>query len=273
MAPIRKNAADWTPEAVARFWGWYASQPQLHNQYFSRQVGAGVVEVLALTGALRGKVLDYGCGPGYLLEYLLKQPGINCRGCDFSAEAVTQTAAKFDGRSNWGGATHIKALPAPYPDGEFDVVTCLETIEHLNDEQLEAVLKEMHRLAKPGGMVFFTTPHAENLDLAQAYCPFCDSQFHNVQHLRSFTIEDLRKTLGGAGFEVVYCGNLDFHDFMPRKRTRIKDWSLRVLGRGIKGLFCALGDAFSHKAFPGVPRFARRTGKGPHLCAVARRSA
>lgn len=272
MAPMQKNAADWTPEAVARFWGWYASQPHLHSQYFSRQVGAGVVEVLALTGALRGKVLDYGCGPGYLLEHLLKRPGINCRSCDFSMEAVNQTTAKFNGRPNWGGATHIKALPAPFPDGEFDVVTCLETIEHLNDEQLAGVLKEMRRLAKPGGMVFFTTPHDENLALAQAYCPFCDSQFHNVQHLRSFTTDGLRKTLVEAGFEIVFCGNLDFHDFLPGKRIRIKDWSLRVFGRGIKSLFRTLGDTFSGKLFPTLPKFARRTGKGPHLCAVVRRT-
>lgn len=270
MPPIPKTAEHWTPEIIGRFWAWYASQPHLHEQYFSRRVGSGVVEVLRLTGALRGRVLDYGCGPGYLLGHLLKQPGVTCCGCDFSAEAVSQVDAKFAGRSNWSGAIRIQSLPTPYSDAEFDVVTCVETIEHLPDDQIADVLKELKRLVKNDGLVLFTTPHDEMLELSQVYCPFCEAQFHNVQHLRAFSIDSLRQTLADAGFDVVFCGNLNFVDFMRRRRTRFKDWSLRELRNAVRRGLWAIHDRLNDKPFPARPTFVRRTGNGPHLCALVR---
>lgn len=50
----------------------------------------------------------------------------------------------------------LEALPLPFEDGEFDVATCVEVIEHLPRESGEALLGELERVAR---RVVVTTPN------------------------------------------------------------------------------------------------------------------
>ena len=49
-----------------------------------------------------------------------------------------------------------QAEPLPFPDNSFDLVTCLETVEHV--EQPERLLAEALRILVPGGLIYVTTP-------------------------------------------------------------------------------------------------------------------
>jgi 2-polyprenyl-3-methyl-5-hydroxy-6-metoxy-1,4-benzoquinol methylase len=51
-----------------------------------------------------------------------------------------------------------------WPDGSMDAITCMQLVEHLHD--LSSLLKETVRLLKPGGRVFFETPHPKTLSLS-----------------------------------------------------------------------------------------------------------
>ena len=52
----------------------------------------------------------------------------------------------------------------PYEDGEFDICLCCEILEHLAHDPSH-MLREIHRILKPGGLVILTTPNAVRLDV------------------------------------------------------------------------------------------------------------
>jgi SAM-dependent methyltransferase len=55
----------------------------------------------------------------------------------------------------------LNAGKLPYSDGRFCLVTCAETIEHL--EQTRSLLREIYRVLEPGGLAVITTPNTLNL--------------------------------------------------------------------------------------------------------------
>lgn len=268
----RKTAHDWKPENVRRLWTYWNSRPHLRAENFSYQVGRGVVNFLDSTGRLKGKALDYGCGLGFLLEHMLGR-GLVCSGIEFSQESIDLVNEKFRSDPNWAGAQLVNELPAPFPPAEFDVITCTETLEHLSDELLPAVVSEIHRLLKPGGVALFTTPNDEDLEQAMAYCPFCEAEFHKVQHQRSFTHNSMTRLLESEGFEVLFCRNVNFAEFQNNVSLRAYDQiSIQLLRQWLAGRKDRYLDRISPRQFPDSRDFKRRAMPGPHLAAVVTRS-
>lgn len=107
--------------------------------------------------ALRGKsVLDVGCGGGILAESMAAK-ALRVTGIDLAAKplgvarlhALETGVANLDYRQI---ATEALAAEAP---GSFDVVTCMEMLEHVPEPS--AVVQACASLVKPGGWVFFST--------------------------------------------------------------------------------------------------------------------
>jgi 2-polyprenyl-3-methyl-5-hydroxy-6-metoxy-1,4-benzoquinol methylase len=84
----KKTETDWTHEHIQKFWDWYSSNPYMQSRYFTYQCRTGIVAFLEATGKLEGKILDYGCGVGYLLEGLLDKD-LECYGVDFSQYSIS----------------------------------------------------------------------------------------------------------------------------------------------------------------------------------------
>lgn len=272
---MRKSNDDWTPEVIARLWDHHAEQDQ--KTYFSFQSGRGITHFLEMTGHLKGEVLDYGCGPGFLLDHLLAK-GLSCTAIEFSADSVEFVNRRFSGLPNWKSASLVSGLPSPLLAQSFDVITCVEVVEHLSDELLKPVLNELHRLVKPGGIVLITTPNEERLDENLSYCPFCDSEFHRYGHLRTFNATSLQQLLSECGLETSFCQGIAFpafqndpaHDrFVPL--PGIVDWSPRLLYRRVASLATRWQDVRNPRTFPQSKEFKRRAVRGPHLCVVAHR--
>ena len=218
----RVNA--WTPEAITRFWQYYGSRPE--SAYFSEQFGPAIVELLSASGVSlpTSKVLDYGCGIGHLAEHLLRT-GANVAGLEPSPESVGRVNDKLKSYAGWLGAVPELSDAISGGFGNFDVVTCVEVVEHLDDITLDKALLEIFGLLKPGGLALFTTPNSEHLESNFIFCPFCDSVFHQVQHMRSFDATSLCEAMTKAGFVVEFCRGVNLLLLTPGIRSKLPEQS------------------------------------------------
>ena len=102
------------------------------------------------------QVLDVGCGGGILAEAMGRQ-GAEVLGIDLATKSlkVAQLHALESGLANVSyREVAVEALAAERP-ASFDVVTCMEMLEHVPDPA--SVVKACAELVKPGGWVFFST--------------------------------------------------------------------------------------------------------------------
>ena len=105
---------------------------------------------------LAGKsVVDVGCGGGILTESMAAR-GADALGIDLSTKPlrVAQLHAMEAGLAVHYREVSAEALAAEAP-GSFDVVTCMEMLEHVPDPA--SVVRACAALVKPGGWVFFST--------------------------------------------------------------------------------------------------------------------
>lgn len=257
----------WDEEKVKRFWDYNAKAEAGIEKYFSRQVGPGVVSFLRALLPLEGRILDYGCGPGFLVECLL-DAGIPCEAIDMSRQSVDVVNRRLAGRWGWGGARLFSGGKLPYDNGTFNVVICLETIEHVLPQHMNALLSELRRCISPEtGRLFFTTPNSEDLKKSEVFCTECGCVFHPRQHLRSFTAESLAAMMAEHGFRTVYCDGTDFGAFQRKVRLprSVLDWNgrwaIHIIGRVLQGLAKCAGWGRQIDSY----RLRRRVGDGPHL--------
>lgn len=97
-----------------------------------------------LSDADPGRVLDAGCGEGFVIDYLRKQnPSIQFTGVDTRAEAITYARSMLDDDVRLRVGSIYKL---PFSDNSFDAVLCNEVLEHL-DDPLRA-LDEMKRVTR-----------------------------------------------------------------------------------------------------------------------------
>lgn len=101
------------------------------------------------------KVIDVGCGGGILAESMTKK-GADVTGIDLSDKALK--VADLHSLES-GLSIRYKSISAEemaeQEAGQYDVVTCMEMLEHVPDPG--SVINACTKLAKPGGLVFFST--------------------------------------------------------------------------------------------------------------------
>lgn len=101
------------------------------------------------------KVLDVGCGGGILSESMaLRGAQVTAIDMGEAPLAVARLHQLESGVQVDYRQSTAEALAAELP-GQFDVVTCLEMLEHVPDPA--SVINACQRLVKPGGQVFFST--------------------------------------------------------------------------------------------------------------------
>jgi 2-polyprenyl-6-hydroxyphenyl methylase/3-demethylubiquinone-9 3-methyltransferase len=138
-------------EAIAAEWwdprGRFKPLHQINPvrlDYIARQTDLG-----------KARVLDVGCGGGLLAEGMAAR-GADVTGIDRSGKALGVARA----HAQQGGiAVHYEASDAETwaetHAGDYDVVTCLEVLEHVPD--VEATVAACAGMLKPGGLFFFAT--------------------------------------------------------------------------------------------------------------------
>lgn len=108
-----------------------------------------------LAGLAGKRVLDVGCGGGILAESMAAK-GAEVTGIDLSEKALSVARLHLFESGIEVNYRHVSAeqMAADHA-GEFDVVTCMEMLEHVPDPA--SVVAASARLVKPGGQVFFST--------------------------------------------------------------------------------------------------------------------
>jgi SAM-dependent methyltransferase len=104
------------------------------------------------------KCLDYGCGGGEVVG-LARKEGLDFSGCDLYYEGGDLSDRVAPELVDGGFVRRMTTDRIPWDDATFDVVVSNQVIEHVPD--LERVLKELHRVLKPGGIVISLFPHRE----------------------------------------------------------------------------------------------------------------
>lgn len=112
-----------------------------------------VTKMKYVTGLLQkipsgAKILDAGCGQGLLVEELRKK-GYDARGID--AFYGSEYVHKGD------------LLQNSFPDNTFDVIFCLDVIEHFPLVEQEKLIQELTRILKPSGKIIWSIPNQAHL--------------------------------------------------------------------------------------------------------------
>ncbi|MBD2256941.1 bifunctional 2-polyprenyl-6-hydroxyphenol methylase/3-demethylubiquinol 3-O-methyltransferase UbiG [Pseudanabaena sp. FACHB-2040] len=100
------------------------------------------------------KVLDVGCGGGFTCEFLATR-GAVVSGIDQSQNLIDQAQQHAAVNQLPIDYRHGYGEELPYTDRTFDVVVCVDVLEHVAD--LQQTVSEIHRVLKPGGFFCFDT--------------------------------------------------------------------------------------------------------------------
>jgi SAM-dependent methyltransferase len=231
MMPDAAYGADYYRGAARSSYADYAAQQQVVEGYW-----LPLVERYrrGLGGRDAGRFLDVGCAYGFLVD-AYRRRGWSAEGCDVSEYAIGEgVRRRIEG-------LRAGLLPAlDYPAGAFDLVTCIDVIEHLTGDVYAAYRAEFRRLLAPGGVLFVATPNA--LDCS-GYNVFSDDWVeHDVTHINYRSVAELSQDF--AGYERVLTHGVTptrgmFTSYrpvprMPRKLNGLARWAAwRLLGNDL----------------------------------------
>jgi glycosyltransferase involved in cell wall biosynthesis/SAM-dependent methyltransferase len=158
VKPGRDNKSAWNPGQLTRitagfydetyYWDYsgggvpYSRSEKYWVEFFSR-VAESIVETLHPR-----RVLDAGCAIGLLVE-ALRERGVDARGVDISAWAIEQVPDHLRQFCRIGSITDEI-------DGDYDLITCVEVLEHLPPSLAEAAVANLCQHAQ--AVLFSSTP-------------------------------------------------------------------------------------------------------------------
>ena len=178
------------------------------------------------TRGARGTVVDLGCGSGRLLAHL----------GDLASRYVGVDAVRYEGFPATAEflACDLESGTVPLPSGAADIAVAVETIEHL--ENPRALVRELTRLARPGGWIVVTTPNQLSaLSLATLAIKHRFSAFQDVSypaHRTALLEVDLRRIARECALTDVSC-EFSLQGRIPLTPWRWPRWVSRAFPRAL----------------------------------------
>src|SRR3954471_15781737 len=170
-----------------------------HWWYIGRRriIGSFAKEICDQVKGRRARILDVGCGTGANLVRLSEFG--DAEGVDISPDALSFCQERGLNKVKLGAAEEL-----PYEDGEFDLVTALDVVEHLDDDV--AGLREMRRVLRPGGRVLLFVP---------TFMFLWGVQDEVSNHRRRYRMPELERAVAEAGFAVERTTYANITFFLP----------------------------------------------------------
>ncbi|MBU0669077.1 MAG: bifunctional 2-polyprenyl-6-hydroxyphenol methylase/3-demethylubiquinol 3-O-methyltransferase UbiG, partial [Alphaproteobacteria bacterium] len=207
-ATIRPEEAAHFGRLAADWWNPTGSSAMLHrlNPVRLRFIREGIDlhwggDITARQPLAGKSALDVGCGAGLLCEPLARL-GAEVTGVDAAPENVRAAALHAD-----GAGLDIRYLSGELAEldlGQFDLVTCLEVLEHVADKN--AFIVELASTLAPGGLLVVSTPNRtpQSRLLLVEGAELLGMVPRGTHHWEDFiTPEELEPLLRAAGLEVV----------------------------------------------------------------------
>ncbi len=142
-----------------------------------------------------GRILDIGCGS---FPYFLAHTSFE------EKFAIDQLPPATEGNGIHWHTLNLNDDPRlPFKESYMDVITMLAVAEHLDPDSLAQLLKEAHRILKPGGLIIVTTPSSwsDGLLHLMARLNLVSAEEIN-EHVFAYTLPLLGWYFGRAGFEM-----------------------------------------------------------------------
>jgi len=227
-----------------------------------------------LPGDRPSRVLELGAMPYYFSALLVDRfnnvtlEGINVRGSVWPEEATESEQARTV-RVGFGGnpegvplPIHVLNLerdPFPFPPETFDLVLCMEVLEHLVHSPTH-MLAEAHRVLRPGGRLFISTPNAVDMRRTLAIVlnrsfgsPYSGYSIYG-RHNREFTLREVQDLCLACGFSIVQA-HLD--NILLRRDYP----TFKRLGFGLLNLISGLPLPYFKEKRENIFLLAERTGE------------
>ena len=163
-------------------------------------VHLGWLGILGITDVKELKILDLGCGSGYLCQKFMNEGARNVVGIDIDRPVDIG----FDGKDmhflplDLNASDWADKLDSKLDSGKFDLVLAFDIVEHLNVPV--GFLKNINKLLKNDGRLVLTTPNTNSWECL--LFPKTWSGAKDPDHLTLFNTYSLRFILERTGFEV-----------------------------------------------------------------------
>lgn len=142
-----------------------------------------------------GRLLDLGASDGETLRHIAElRPDLSLAAADKLGKPDRYPAGcEF-------ACVDFEVQTLPWPDRKFDMVTCMHVIEHLRD--LNLLMTEIARVLRPGGAVYFETPHPKTAFLPSAAGRFTLNFHDDPTHVRPVELTMLGELVERTGLKV-----------------------------------------------------------------------
>jgi SAM-dependent methyltransferase len=147
-----------------------------------------------------GALLDIGSSDGKTLGHIAElRPDLN-----FFSTDIQGAPEKYPPHCRFHRGD-VQSQKMPWAEATLDAVTCMQLVEHLKDHRL--LFAEIARLLKPGGRVFFETPHPSSLQTRSIPgSGFTLNFFDDPTHVRIVTTGEMGELAAANGLKAVASG-------------------------------------------------------------------
>lgn len=209
---------------------------------------ARYLETLAFAGDLTGRrVLELGGSPPYAFTALLlgRFPGLDLSLAQNEAAVPGPGSARVELEPRRGGSFPRHSLATaqfnaerevwPYEASSFDVVFCMEILEHLLLDPCR-LFRESHRVLRPGGRLIVTTPNLACQESLAALLENRSPHRYGIysqhgeygRHNREYVPNEVRRLGESCGFDTEELRTADIYPLHPiPRRVRCMLWLLR----------------------------------------------